>query len=300
MKVPQKLRPGDRVGLVAPCSHQPRGRERLVAEAIAILESWGLHVKLQPGWDLRHFYLAGNDRHRAGQFQDFYTDSNLKALFVTRGGYGASRILRFMDSSAIAGHQKIVVGSSDATSLLLYLQKICRMVVFHGPNLATAQFLESVGNQATQQSLYDTLFSAKHLPLLPVQALRHGKATGVLTGGCLSLVVASLGTFYEIETEGKILFLEDTAEAPYRVDRMLTHLKNAEKLDNLQGLILGEMVGCEGPDSILWEMLNDFFKDVRFPVACKLPSGHGPVSVTLPLGSLVSLDADKGWFQVLQ
>ena len=119
-------------------------------------------------------------------------------------------------------------------------------------------------------------------------------------GGASPWFWLSLGTFYEIETEGKILFLEDTAEAPYRVDRMLTHLKNANKLDNLQGLILGEMVGCDGPHAILWEMLSDFFKDVRFPVACKLPSGHGPVSVTLPLGSKVSLDADKGCFQVLQ
>ena len=119
------------------------------------------------------------------------------------------------------------------TSLLLYLQNM-RMVVFHGPNLATAQFLESVGNQETQRFLYDTRFPQAS-PTPSGASTRHGKATGVLTGGCLSLVVASLGTFYEIDTEGKILFLEDTAEAPYRVDRMLTHFKNAEKLDILQG-----------------------------------------------------------------
>ena len=299
MKIPPKLEPGDQVGLISPASHQSYGNEHLVDKAVSILESWQLQVKLQPGWDIRHFYLAGKDQHRARQFQDFYTDSQLKALFITRGGYGASRILKYLDSTSIADQQKIVVGLSDATSLLLYLQKVCRMVVFHGPNLATSQFLENEGKHETQLSLYESLFSAKYSPSLPVQVLRPGTATGPLTGGCLSLVVASLGTFYEIDTRGKILFLEDTDEAPYRVDRLLTHLKNAGKLDHLQGLVFGKMVGCEGRDSMLWEMLSDFFQDVRFPVACKLPSGHGPVSVTLPLGSMVSLDADKGWFQVL-
>ena len=297
--LPRKLERGDKVGLLAPGSHQSRGQEHLVAKAISILESWGLQVKLQPGWHHRHFYLAGNDQHRARQFQDFYTDCQLKALFITRGGYGASRILRYLNSSAIADHRKIVVGSSDASSLLLYLQKVCQMVVFHGPNLATCQFLESSGRQETQQSLHDTLFSTKYFPLLPVQTLRPGSATGPLTGGCLSLVVASLGTFYEIETRDKILFLEDTAETPYRVDRMLTHLKNAGKLDYLQGLVFGEMPGCEGSASILWEILTDYFQDALFPVACKLPSGHGPVSVTLPLGSFVSLDSSEGLFRVL-
>ena len=290
MIFPHKLKPGDTVGLIAPSSHQTKENLTLVPEAISILESWGLQVRLQPGYDHQHFYLAGTDQHRSVQFQQFYTDPQIKALFVTRGGYGASRMLRYLDQTAIAASQKIVVGMSDATSLLLYLQKVCQMAVFHGPGLATTQFLKSPQRERTQQSLHNLLFSTDYHPTFPVQVLRHGTAKGRLTGGCLSLVVATLGTYYEIDTKGKILFLEDVNEAPFRIDRMLTHLQNAGKLDHLQGLIFGVMENCSGRDNVLWELLDDFFQDVSFPVAYGLPSGHGECCVTLSLGSQVELN----------
>ncbi|MBF0287651.1 MAG: LD-carboxypeptidase [SAR324 cluster bacterium] len=290
MTAPLKLKPGDAVALIAPSSHQTKEKQHLIAEAVAVLESWGLYVHLQPSYENRYFYLAGEDSYRLEQFEKFYTNPQIKALFVTRGGYGASRFLSGLNSELVANHQKIVVGLSDATSLLLYLQKVSSAVLFHGPNLATSQFLESPQKAQTQQSLREHLFHADHYPAHAIQTLHSGTAQGFLTGGCLSLVVASLGTFYEIETDGKILFLEDVQEDSYRIDRMLTHLRNAGKLDQLKGLVFGEMVGCHGTDGLLWEMLVDFFKNDPFPVAFGLPSGHGEISLTLPLGTLVELN----------
>ena len=289
MIFPPKLKKGDPVGLISPCSHQRTDQQHFVEEAIAVLESWGLRVKLQPGQEQRHFYLAGTDEHRSTQFQNFYTNPDLKALFITRGGYGAARIFSYLNAAALARHQKIVVGLSDATSLLLYLQKVCQMVVYHGPNVATAQFLESPQKTFSHHSLHQALFSQKP-PTLPVQTLFHGTATGRLVGGCLTLVVSSLGTTHEIETEDAILFLEDTHEAPYRVDRMLTHLKNAGKLAALRGLVFGEMVGCGGTDHCLYDILKDYFQEAPFPVAYNLTSGHGTWCATLPLGAQATLD----------
>ena len=296
MMFPKKLEPGDTVGLVAPCSHQAKENQHLVAEAISVLESWELQVKLQSGHDHQHFYLAGTDQHRSEQFQQLYTDPQIKALFMTRGGYGASRMLRYLDHTAISAHQKMTVGLSDATSLLLYLQKFCKMTVFYGPGLATSQFLQSPQKEQTQQSLHDLLFASDYHPSFPIQILCHGHSQGLLTGGCLSLVVATLGTFYEIETAGKILFLEDVNEAPFRIDRMLTHLRNAGKFDQLQGVVFGEMAGCQGDEGLLWKMLEDFFQESSFPVVYGVPSGHGETCLTLPLGAEVEIDTTREIF----
>ncbi len=293
------IKKGQKVGLVAPCSPQVKGNENLVQQAIAILENWGLEVWLQPGHDYRHFYLAGNDEHRAEQFQDLYTNPEISALFVTRGGYGAARMLPHLDHSAIAQHSKPVVGLSDVTSLLLYLQHVCQMVVYHGPCLASSTFLHHPQRHQAHQSLYDCLFTTHYTPEISIKTLIPGRAQGLLTGGCLSLVVTSLGTFYEIDTVGKILFLEDVNEAPFRIDRMLTHLRNAGKLDQVQGVVFAEMVGCLGDDDWLWAILSDFFQHDSFPVVYGVPSGHGDYSLTLPLGRTVEIDTESNTIRFL-
>jgi len=312
MIFPNKLKKGDTVGLLSPSGYPANSQLHLVSEAVSLLKSWGLEVQLQPGYDNRHFYLAGTDEHRAEHFQSFYTDPQIKALFFTRGGYGASRLYRYLDDDLISKHQKIVVGLSDVTSLLLYLYKVCQMVVFHGPNLASSTFLKKPLKEQTQESLYNHLFSMERDPVsselpsvgiswsdnsrLPSvfrkSVLKKGYGKGLLIGGNLSLVVTTLGTPYEIETKGNILFLEDVNEKPYRIDRMLTHMRNAGKLEGIQGIVFGEMVGCYDKDDLLWKMLEDFFKDDPFPVMYGLPSGHGDYSLTLPLGVEVELDTD--------
>jgi len=285
-----KLKKGDIVGLLAPCSHQAYNQQGLIQKAVIFLESWGLQVKLQPGYDNKHFYLAGTDLHRSKYFQDFYLNPQIKALFITTGGYGASRLYQYLDDNLISQHQKIIVGLSDVTSLLLYLQKICNAIVYYGPNLATNQFIKSPSRKKTQESLYNNLFIRNYLPSYNVLTIKSGYGKGQITGGNLSLVVTTLGTPYEIETRDKILFLEDVYEKPYRIDRMLTHLLNAGKFDNIQGLVFGDMTGCYGEDNLLWKVIEDIFKDTLFPVVYGLPSGHGDHCITFPLNSKVELD----------
>lgn len=299
MIFPKKLQPGDTVGLIAPGSPAKLNQLDLVSQAVTFLESWDLNVRLQPGYDQRHFYLAGTDQHRSEHFQAFYTDPQIKALFCTRGGYGASRMYPYLNRKQIAAHRKIIVGLSDITSLLLYLHKICGMVVFHGPNVAGADFLESPLKQKSQESLYNYLFQPRHFPTYSVESLKPGFGKGCLTGGCLSLVVTTLGTPYEIDTHGKVLFLEDVNEQPYRIDRMLTHLRNTGKLEHLQGIVFGEMVGCDSPEVPLQEVLEDFFQDDSFPIAYNFPSGHGEYSLTLPLGAEVELDTESNELRFL-
>ena len=296
---PPKLESGDTVALVASSSHQPIEEEHLVGEAVELLQSWGLQVRLQQEIHDKHFYLAGSDRHRACCLERFYLDPKIKALFFTRGGYGASRLLRFLDHEKISLQRKIVVGYSDVTSLLLYFQKVCDMVVYHGPNLATRKMLELEERNQSQASIQRNLFKSEEafLPQHAVDTLKSGQACGQLIGGNLTLFCCSLATPYEPETEGRILFLEDVSEEPYRIDRKLTHLRNAGKFTGLKGIVFGEMVECEGENGLLWDVLAEFFREDPFPVAYNLRSGHGDVCLTLPLGDRVELitEADSGF-----
>lgn len=288
------------MGLCATSSHQIKDQEGLIDEAKHLLESWGLRVVLQDSILERHFYLAGRDEHRAKEFIKLYTDSRIKAMFFTRGGYGSARLLRYFDADLFRKNKKILVGLSDVTTLLHYFQKVCDMVVFHGPCLATSQFLRSEDKEKSQQSLYQYLFDNQLLSPFEVVTLKEGNSQGILTGGCLSILVTLLGTPHEIETEGTILFLEDINEEPYRIDRMLTHLRNAGKLEGLHGLVFGEMTGCLGKEGLLWEMLKDYFHDAEYPVVYGVPSGHGKYSVTLPLGAMAAINTDQHQFRLLE
>ena len=147
----------------------------------------------------------------------------------------------------------------------------------------------------TQQSLRDYLFQENYFPSLAFKTLKRGKASGILGGGCLSLVVGTLGTPFEIDTTNKILFLEDVNEAPYRIDRMLTHLRNAKKFDRISAIVFGEMVGCLGKNEELWEILDDFFAKDSFPIVYNVPSGHGDVSMTIPFDRKVILDTESNY-----
>jgi len=290
-----KLKPGDKVGLIAPASPQKEGEEYLIEKGISVLEEWGLQViRQQGGYTHDSGYLAGDDEYRARQFSEFYTREDIRAIFITRGGYGCGRMVPLLDHPRLARQQKIVVGFSDATFLLLYLQKSASMV-YHGPGIATSQFVEQPKNQ---QSLRQFLFEADYFPVLPIEVLRPGRAEGLLTGGCLSIIVTSLATPWEIDTHEKILFIEDVNEDPFRIDRMISHLKNAGKFDRVRGIVFGEMTGCLGNNGELWGILEGLFCQSSFPVAYNLPCGHGKNNLTLALGSPVVLDHKNLRFQI--
>jgi muramoyltetrapeptide carboxypeptidase len=301
MTKPPALRKGDTVGIVAPSGVVDPVE---LQEGIGQLELLGYRVKVGPHTRGSYRYLAGTDEERAEDLHAMITDPEVRAVICARGGYGATRLLPLLRKSVLSAHPKILVGSSDATALLLYMVHQVGMVAFHGPMVApnfgrnaTALTLESAvrvlgGGNSTSPVRSDS-----------IRSLRTGIAEGPLIGGCLSILCALLGTPYEPETRGAILFLEDVNEPAYRIDRMLTQLRQAGMLEEVRGVVFGKMINC-GPGSGqgygLEEILREGLGDGEGPVVYGLPAGHGGEQITLPLGTQVRLDGERGELILLE
>lgn len=283
---PAALQRGDTVGIIAPASGFRRDEfEAGCAELLRL----GYEPFYLPSIFERELYFAGTVERRVHEFHEMFKRPEVKAVFCARGGYGCNYLLPHIDLDLIRKNPKIFVGCSDITTLLTYLCDAGQLITFHGPmvggDLARPGGIDEVSWQAALASGegYQREFTADE-----VQPLQSGSAEGILYGGCLSLLVASLGTPYEISTGGTILFLEDRAERPYRIDRMLMQLKLAGKLDGVQGIIFGEMIDCGEPgrlDYTLQEVVTRILADLRIPVTFGLKSGHVTSgSITLPFG----------------
>jgi muramoyltetrapeptide carboxypeptidase len=295
-RVPPLLRPGDRVALFSPSSHQGRYPPEYLADAAAALGAWGLDVLAQPE-PPRHLYLAGTDAQRAEQFRRLYLDPAVKALFCTRGGYGSARLLPLLDRATFAAAPpKWVVGFSDVTSLFAWLHAagVCAV---HGPCLAAPGAVASPRKADNLAALRGLLFGTER-PRYPAAALHLPPGAppaveGRLLGGCLSVLVSTLGTPWAPDTRGAVLFLEDTDEAPYRMDRMLTHLRAAGALEGVRAVAFGYLQRCDGdPPGLLHEVLADRFRDAPFPVVRGLTCGHGDLNLPLLLGAPARLELD--------
>lgn len=283
---PKRLSPGGTIGIVAPAGLvDPAALHRGVGR----LEQLGFKVVLGRHVEKGHRYFAGRDRERAEDLQSML-ESDVDAIVCARGGSGTARILPLISADRIGRRPKIVVGCSDITSLLLFLSRALGWVTFHGPMVATQfggdpsaaleeNFLRVLGGEAVEMAFPD------------LQILRSGAAEGVLTGGCLTLLCTSIGTPYEIETDEKILFIEDTDEAPYRIDRMLSYLKGLGKFDRVKGLLFGQMPRCQ-PER-LPEIILEIFEEFSIPIFFGFPSGHGDATATLPLGIHVRIDGER-------
>jgi muramoyltetrapeptide carboxypeptidase len=291
------LKPGDGASIIAPASQLRSGEQGLLSAAISLLESWGLRVAVRVD-STHHFYLAGPDAVRAEHLNASLADPDTKVIFCTRGGYGCLRLLPYLNAD-ISPKDKILVGYSDFTGLHLAARELWPQAeLIHGPNVATRQLIgDEIDCALTRQSLHNALFTSGTVEE-KVEFLCPGRTQGSLEGGCLSLVVATLGTKFALNTVDTILFLEDTGEAPYRVDRMLTQLKNAGKFEAVRGIVFGKMRNCTDPYNDLRDVLRDFFRDASFPVAFGLNSGHGTSNLSLKLGSTAELDSEEGWFRI--
>lgn len=291
---PHPLKPGDCVAIAAPGASLTKEQMPNLERAISILEAWGFRVLVAPDAKRQRRYCARQDRERAHELMALFSNPAIRAILCARGGYGSQRILPFLDPHLIRKNPKVFVGSSDITVILVYLMERCGMIAFHGPNVATAQFLE--GDTArTRASLRRLLGLAVPAEPPPCKTLRRGVGEGRIKGGCLSLLVTTIGTTYEIDLRDAILFFEDFNEPPYRVDRMLTHMKQAGKLDRIRGLIVGEMAGVQGEERREMEaVVLDIFRDQEIPILFGFPSGHGRKNLTIPLGVQVTLDGEKG------
>ena len=302
---PPRLEPGDRVAMVAPAS-PPSGR-KLLATGKKRLEQLGLEVAVGRHVMSEYGYLAGSDRERLQDLEAAFRDPRVKAIFSARGGYGVSRLLSGFDAALAVRHPKALVGFSDITVLHLALQK-AGVVSFWGPMPCTGLGWTPFSVRSLQRALMSAEpagpvpFSSHRRP----KALRRGVGEGPLTGGTLSLMAASLGTPYEIDTCGRIVFMEDVDEEPYRVDRLLAQLIAAGKLADAAGIALGIFTGTgvrnsPGKRSLtMTQVFTDHLLPLKVPVLANLAVGHVPDQVTLPYGARARMDAGAKRVEVLE
>ena len=292
---PAALHPGDAVGIVAPASNLKR--EELEAGCAALRRAGYKPVYLDSILD-RDLYFAGTAERRARELEKMFLDEDIRAIVCARGGYGANHLLNRLDFEKINNDPKIFVGYSDVSCLLTQFVDRCGFVTFHGPMVAKDWAHDNgVDLNSWRSALTSTLpwdISTNE----GAAGLVEGEAEGTLYGGCLSILVSSLGTPYEIETDGTILFLEDVATKPYQIDRMLMQLKLGGHLKNVRGIIFGEMMDCAQSatqDYTLPDVILRVVGDLSVPVAYGVKSGHvSSGNITLPFGVEASLSVRKG------
>lgn len=282
------LMPGDLVAIVAPSG--PVEPAALRAGA-AVLESWGLRVRIMPHALDSTGYLAGTDGDRAADFTAAWTDPEVRGVLCARGGYGTQRMVDLIDWAAVrAAGPKVFLGSSDITTLHAAVHLHLGQVTFFGPMPAGRALHKDA---QTAKALHRALFTGLSVLNAPRgEALVPGVAQGLLHGGTLTLLATSLGAPEGAAPPGeRIVFLEDVTEAPYRLDRYLTQLLRAGWFEGVRGVVLGSFVQC-GPEPSLRSMLLDRLGPLNVPILWGFPAGHGPTQCTLPFGATTHLDTE--------
>jgi muramoyltetrapeptide carboxypeptidase len=303
---PERLCPGDTVGLVAPASapQDPKAVDR----AAAALERFGFKPKLGKNVRARLGFLAGTDRERATDLMAMFTDKRVKAVMCLRGGYGTPRILNRLDYAIIRRNPKILSGYSDITSLHSALIQNSGLVCFHAP-MWNGALADPKVPPFTRNSFLRTVTEAKPPGSIcqgykgkTISVLRRGSVEGRLIGGNLSLICASLGTPFAPSFKGRILFFEDVSEKPYRLDRLLTQLLNAGIFSQVAGVAVGVNTDCRDPEAKPGgeyrqsgaDVVKERLSLLRVPVVIGLPFGHVELNATIPVGVRATLDARRG------
>lgn len=299
--LPTSLKKGDTIGVCAPAGGIKSKTE--IADFKKVLNDLGYSVLFTKNIDKNTGYFSGTDQERAEDFMDLIQLENVKAIFFIRGGWGCARMLEHLDFDLIRMNPKIIMGFSDPTALLNAITVKTGLITFHGPGG------NSTWNDYSLNYLSELLVEGKAVNYhnekfdLPIVTYQKGTAQGELFGGNLSVLSTMIGSDYLPDWKGKILFLEDVAEEPYRIDRMLTHLKLAGVFDQLAGLILGTFRKCiaEEPNYsfTLEEVFEQHFKDAKFPVYFGAQIGHTTNKFTVPIGAKVEINANDGTFRLL-
>lgn len=301
-KFPPKLNQGDTIGIVAPAF--PWTREGMEG-SIRCFEDLGYRVKLgscAQGIISLHGYLAGEARQRAADLMGMFEDQEVKAIFCARGGYGASQVLPFLDFDAIRRNPKVFVGYSDITNLHMAIFRMTGLVTFHGPMAASNLWKDF--DPYSWESLMKAVNMGQELRFVNppdeegVWTVRPGTATGLLVGGNLSVITRAVGTFYQLDTAGKILLLEEVDETIPKIDVMLTQLEHAGMMAQVAGVLLGDFTGCSNDKYDSGYTLDQFFRErfagYRVPVLSHIRTGHGKPMGTVPLGSICRMDTEEG------
>jgi len=307
---PRALRKGSIVGIIAPAS--PPFEEGDIEYTFQWLKKLGLRWKLGKHLNDRIGDLAGSDQNRVSDLHEMWQDPTVEAILPIRGGNGTVRLLDKIDFDLISKNPKILMGYSDITGLLIPIQQETGLVTFHGPTAAS--FFES---PYTYRYFEKAMMQPKPLGLITDAApkdqwnpdyppsrlvISPGKARGKLTGGCLSLIRQLMGTPWEIDTKGKILFFEDFEEEPHNIDRMLTQLELAGKIEDAAGIVIGECASCRPGDSrrnrislsySAERLFRERLGNIGKPVVYGLRLGHSREKFVLPLGVVAYLRADE-------
>jgi muramoyltetrapeptide carboxypeptidase len=294
---PPALRLGDTVGIVAPASNVKCGDLEAGCEGLRRAGYRPFYFASILDQDL---YFAGSVQRRAQELEEMFSREEVCAIVCARGGYGANYLLEALNLEKIKSNPKIFVGYSDLTALLTYFTDAAGLVTFHGPMVAKDWALNDGVDMASWQAALAGAgaWEINQSADSRTRGLVEGAAEGILYGGCLSILAASLGTPYEIKTEGAILFLEDVAAKPFQIDRMLMQLKLAGKLDEVRGIVFGEMRDCLQNASqgySLEEVVLRIVGELGVPVAYGLRSGHVTAgNITLPIGVRAGLTVRGG------
>ena len=287
---PHALKSGDTVAVVASAAAIERAH---LERGVNVLASMGFRVKVSERVLARAGILAGDDRDRASELQGYFADPEVKAIFSARGGYGCGRLLPILDFKAMAATPKIFVGFSDATFLLNALVDFSGMVSFHGPMVAM-DFAKGLSPRSFEhlQGLLNGKIDSFELDAR--ETLHPGSAQGEVIGGCLSVVVAMIGTPYEPRFDGRILFLEDTGEKAYRIDRMLVQLRQSGALGRVAGIVFGAIRAIDGNEQetqLIARFAAEQTAGLGCPVLYGIEAGHGTENFTIPFGVVARIDS---------
>jgi muramoyltetrapeptide carboxypeptidase len=285
---PRALRQGDRVAIIAPASPFPRDE---FEAGVAEVRDLGFEPVVGPGTFDRRRYVAGDAASRARALMAAWQEPGIAAILTARGGYGSVEILPYLSVDTMRRSPTLLVGYSDITALLGFLTTRCRVTAVHGPTVAGRMGRGPAGYD--RESFLRALTSASpggEIPAPGLDIIRQGESEGLILGGNLTQLAASMGTPYAFDPpDGCVLFLEDVNERPYRIDRLLTQLGQCGVLQRARALVFGEFPGCDEPDGSVTarEVVADAVRDFDGPVLWGFPSGHtSGAAVTLPLGVL--------------
>lgn len=304
MILPEPLSIGDKVAITAPSSPVSDEKLEMSIESIKFL---GLDPVVMPSCYMSHGYLAGPDKQRADDIHTAFSRNDIKGIFCLRGGYGTTRLLPMLDFEMIRNNPKVFIGYSDISSLHFNINQKSGLVTYHGP-MPTTDYRVHEG--FTNDSLKTCLFAPERLQTIEnppgekIHVLNPGYAKGTLVGGNLSLMAGTLGSPYEVDTKGKILFIEDVDEMSFRLDKMLTALSLAGKFKDCEGILLGTFERCEeaGTTSLtLLEIFEEVVVPWNKPTILNLRAGHIYPQSTLPMGAEIVFDAkdDMKYISVL-
>jgi muramoyltetrapeptide carboxypeptidase len=301
--LPKGLMKGHVIGITGPAG--AIYEEFTITRITDRLTELGFKFKLGKTLYERYGYLAGTDQMRADELMEFYKDPSIDAILTMRGGWGCARILDLLDYEVIKQHPKVLMGFSDITSLVNAVYLKTGIVTYHGP-CGYSTWTDFSTTYVTKAVAAGTPFTMKNPDdyLTDLLTLSPGKAEGELIGGNITVLVSMIGTAYEPNWQDKILFLEETNEEPYRIDRMFWQMKQAGIFNKVKGIVFGSFNKCfaEEPEKsfTLHEVLEQHFKGLSIPVYMGATFGHMSPKFTLPIGVLAEIDADNFTIKTLE